>query len=570
MATEASSQVNESPMAGVAPPATEKQRAGSLTTGAARRRNGPPRSAGLLAALAACCCSAEIAGAVTPESPEVLALVEKGLAFLESRTDDRLGGKCLVGLAFKKAGRPADHPQIRASISACQSSLGEMRNDQAIYSKALAVIFLSELDAAAHRDLIDEYAKLMEVHRKPHGGYGYQAQPTGDTSQTQYAALAHWELLQHGRGPTSTIVERCANWLLRTQSPEGAWGYLGRDPGSFERMPQTKTSPCMLAAGLSSVLICGDMLGVLRDGGVGPTSAGEPVLPALRRKQERRSVRGPKLASSGAVDRNRMRTAWADGREWMDKNFTIDNGGRYSCYYLYALERYKSFEEHLEGNIPPEPEWYLQGYEYLKEHQRANGSWTSVGDSGEVCSTAFAVLFLLRSTKGSLGNLGQGTFVGGRGLPRDLSKARLKNGKLVIQAKPTSIDQLLGLIEQGDDDSLQALLDDPAALRLSNVGVDQARRLEQTVRSGGPETRLLAVRALARLRNVDYAPTMVYAMTDPDPRVVRAARDGLRSVSRRFEGFGLPDQFDDKQRFLAIEKWKQWYALVRPDAPPIP
>jgi hypothetical protein len=51
---------------------------------------------------------------------------------------------------------------------------------------------------------------------------------------------------------------------------------------------------------------------------------------------------------------------------------------------------------------------------------------------------------------------------------------------------------------------------------------------------------------------------------------VREARDALRSVSRNFEGFGPPDNFDDGQRDTAVQRWKNWYHTVRPDAPPLP
>ena len=44
--------------------------------------------------------------AYTPESPEVIELYEKGLKYLENETDERLGGKCVIGLAFYKAGKP--------------------------------------------------------------------------------------------------------------------------------------------------------------------------------------------------------------------------------------------------------------------------------------------------------------------------------------------------------------------------------------------------------------------------------------------------------------------------------
>jgi len=86
------------------------------------------------------------------------------------------------------------------------------------------------------------------------------------------------------------------------------------------------------------------------------------------------------------------------------------------------------------------------------------------------------------------------------------------------------------------------------------------------VRGGEPEVRLLAVRALGRTGNLDYVPTLIYALTDPERRVVVEARNGLRFISRRFEGFGPPDDFTDRQRYEAVDAWKSWYKSLRPGA----
>ena len=85
--------------------------------------------------------------------------------------------------------------------------------------------------------------------------------------------------------------------------------------------------------------------------------------------------------------------------------------------------------------------------------------------------------------------------------------------------------------------------------------------------SGGePEVRLLAVRALGRTGNLDYVPSLLYALTDPDRRVVLEARDGLRFINRSFQGYGPPDDFNEQQRFDAIDAWKNWYKSLRPSA----
>src|SRR5690606_19259811 len=99
------------------------------------------------------------------------------------------------------------------------------------------------------------------------------------------------------------------------------------------------------------------------------------------------------------------------------------------------------------------------------------------------------------------------------------------------------------------------------------VDEKEVRRLRQLVRSGDPIPRLLAVRALGRTSNLDNVPTLIYAMTLEDRRTVLEARDALRFVSRRFEGFGLSDNYDERQKFDCIDKWKRWYKSIRPDAP---
>jgi hypothetical protein len=508
-------------------------------------------------------------GAVSPDSPEVLALVDKGLKFLETHTDDRLGGKCLIGLAYHKRGMPDDSPRIREAVEACLASVESEKSQLFTYSKGLAVIFLSELNAEKHRELIAKYAEQLATHQKAHGGFGYTVYETGDTSQTQYAALAYWEMLNHGQTPKAESVQKCLNWLLRTQDPTGTWGYQGQDPGSYSLVTQSDNPGLSMgAAGLGSTLILANLVGLLKP----PTQAdvalaipnNQPAI--LRRTDVKQKLAVPTLPS-GDVDKTKVVEAVRRGNGWFDKNFKAESSP-YQCYYLYSLERYKSFEEYLSGHAEEEPEWYQAGYEQLKKTQAEDGHWTD--SCGDPNSTAFAILFLLRSTQKSIeASLGEGTLVGGRGLPRDLSKVKLRGGKLVVNEQPTEIDQLLDMLDDSKADALDALVNQPAALQVGKAGPSEARRLQQVARSGPPEGRLLAVRALGKLRNLDYAPTLIFALTDPDRRVVREARDGLRSVSRNFEGFGPPDNFQGSERDEAVARWKRWYATVRPDAPPL-
>ena len=283
------------------------------------------------------------------------------------------------------------------------------------------------------------------------------------------------------------------------------------------------------------------------------------------RKKVLRSLKGSQ------VSRERLSSAISRGQAWYAQNFAYDKIGKspFPCYVLYSLERYKSFEELRSGEVVDEPVWYQQGYKYLKAKEQRGGGWR--GRSGRPCATAFGILFLLRSTQKSIkANLGQGTLIGGRGLSADLARMKMRRGRLVAEAKPTEIDKFLGLLDGDEGDALESLISDPAALQVSKVGPEEARRLQQLAKSGEPDARILAVRALSKMRNLDYVPTLIYAMSDPDKRVVREARDGLRSVSRKFSGFGLGDNFSDAERYNAIDKWKSWYRLVRPTSLPLP
>ena len=406
----------------------------------------------------------------------------------------------------------------------------------------------------------------LDAQQKSHGGWGYASLKTGDTSQTQYAILSYWELIRAGITPEVGRVDKVANWLLRTQDPSGAWGYQGKDPGSFDLVEQEEVTSSMLSAGLGSVMMCGNILGLINS--TQQEIEEQQDLPtALRKKRDPKEKRMKSLTGS-QVDRARFMRAVESGQAWYRKNFR-QAAGHYPCYELYSLERFKSFEEVITGDAPEEPEWYQKGYEYLKQNLHADGYWAGTG--GRPSATGFAILFLLRSTQKSIkASMGEGTLVGGRGLSADLSQMRMRNGRLVAEAKPTEVDKLLEMLEGEGSADLDALLNSPAALNMDNVGPKDAQRLKLLVKTGTPESRILAVRALGRMRELDYVPILLFAMTDPDNRVVREARDGLRLVSRRFQGFGLKDSFSDAERYEVLDRWKRWYRQVRPNASVLP
>jgi hypothetical protein len=501
--------------------------------------------------------------AVTPDSPEVQKLVNAALGFLEKNTDERLGGKCLVGLAFIKSNQP-DHPRVLEALAECRKVMSANPPDPMldVYSNGLAVIFMCELAPQKYTREIQWFLNRMKARQKDHGGWGYHDYPTGDTSQTQYAALSYWEAQRHGFDIQGTSVEQLADWLIRTQGPDGCWGYQGQVSTSSLPVEQADTGCSMLAAGLGSLYICANLLGV------SPLTANEEAedrLPsALRPVIGTNANRSALKFRPQKISNAQIMETIAQAHDWMEDNYAIDIGLR-RYYYLYALERYKSFQEVLEGEVVEEPKWYNDGYQFLAKDQKSDGSFS--GYCGPVCDTAFATLFLLRSTQKSIRiDLGEGTLLSGRGLPSNLARAKMRNGELIIEQVHTKVDQVLSMIDEEDEGALDELSRDPTQLIVDKVEEKSARRFQQLVRGGEPEVRLLAVRTLGRTGNLDYAPSLLYALTDPDRRVVLEARNGLRFISRNFDGFGPPDNFTEQQRYEAADAWENWYKSLRPDA----
>src|SRR5439155_12493294 len=154
-------------------------------------------------------------------------------------SEDRLGGRCLIGLSFFKAGRPLTHPKIAAARKACESAINDPKSiDSFNYSTGLALVFLLETDPQRNRSLARRYVDEILRRQRPWGSWGYPESQTGDTSQTQYPTLGLWLAINHGIEVPVSAIERDCGWLLRTQDPSGGWGYQGRDPGRFQRVAE--------------------------------------------------------------------------------------------------------------------------------------------------------------------------------------------------------------------------------------------------------------------------------------------------------------------------------------------
>jgi hypothetical protein len=515
------------------------------------------------------------AQAILPESPEVKALIERSLSFLSSNNHDKLGGRCLVALAFKKNGRDTSFGKIRDAIADCQKQRFDGFINCDNYNLALMIIFLCEMEDEAHRPLIQRMLAELLKRQMPGGGWTYDGSPVGDTSQTQYGALAMWIADRHGFDVPVANIANTMNWLIRTQDPSGAWGYHANEPVGSQRAPQSPLTMSLSGAALGSLYILKELV-ILpgEDGPVASVSKGADgkklpgALQAVGKKAAATQV--TRRRPVGNVDNSRFKTALNDGNAWMEKNFTLEPPHEWKHYAFYAYERYASFREVIEDNPVEEPKWFTDMYENLKKTIKPDGSWD--GGDTPVAATAFAVLVLSRSTKKAIKRaeaLGEGTLVGGMGLPPKVADIKERNGRLVDSPLSGSIDELLGILEDKDNPEAIGMAETKAVIQLDadlSRRTGQVTRLRTLVSHESFETRLVAVRSLAKDRNLENVPVLLYALSDPDIRVIREADRGLRFISRKLAGVVVLDT-PTKETLAALrDGWKKWYLSIKPDA----
>jgi hypothetical protein len=181
--------------------------------------------------------------------------------------------------------------------------------------------------------------------------------PTGDASNSQYAALGLRACIESGVIVPADVLRKAKEAWERTQGPDGSWSYEG--PSNVKQRDHPPgTYGSMTMGGIAALCILKHYL--------------------------KEPVKGdPKIA--GAI-------------QWAAKNFTVSQNPGYKhhlFYYLYAMERAGD----LTGSETLGPhEWYPAGAKFLLEKQGPGGEWPQGEIEAHVAATCFAILFLRRAT----------------------------------------------------------------------------------------------------------------------------------------------------------------------------
>jgi len=524
--------------------------------------------------------------AYSPEDPEVRQMVDRGVKYLESLSEKDLreanwggpdGQVMLAGYAHLKAEGNYDAPLVKMAskvaldiVAAAKQNGGALkRNVKTNYEVAVAIMLLADLDAVEHKDNLRILGEGLLALQMSHGGYGYEGQANGNVSQTQYVVLAMWTLDRAGVELSLDRVNRTLAWLLRVQDPSGYWTYIAEDPGAGRPLQKQTTremswSSCL--AGGSAALIGAD---IFRLWGSSTEKKEIPGLPKAVKAVEEDSLiekrrkmatvpRDAILAANNRMDGFRKRTP-----------FTRGNQADWFYYMLYSMERYESFVELASDKPSINPNWYDDGVTQLMSLQDNAGAWGTkdkVWNRPPVC-TSFAILFLIRGTKKTIGKLSEGRLAGGYTLPSDTSKIVVSGTQIKGEPVAGAVTDLLSLLES--DDSLE--LEDkliPEDLKLESDPTrrnQQIDRLERLLRgSESWQARRVAAKVLGSSDELRVVPTLIFALSDPDTLVRNYAVDGLRFLSRKFDYAGLQKKPDANEIREAQVLWRDWYLTIYP------
>ncbi len=213
----------------------------------------------------------------SPDHPDVKEMADRAVATLQISTRN-IGQLALASLAIVEHSKryrqvvPKDDPLVKTTIESIQRmfppapSSNNILEQEECYPPAIALILMAETDAPKYKKEIKQILEMFEKRQRPNGAFTYRQQPnSGDTSQTQFVALALMVAKQHGFDFDVEMPKRALEWLCASQQPGGIWVYKLTNNGTPKDagVPENGTSSptlSMQASGLGTVYLLADVL----------------------------------------------------------------------------------------------------------------------------------------------------------------------------------------------------------------------------------------------------------------------------------------------------------------------
>ncbi len=560
----------------------------------ARRNHIPIR---FIAALIAICGSVVAVGAEpkkgdrpASDDPKIQAAIDRGLVALRRiAADEYVQSKSLVALALLKSGDEVDSPAVKRGIVSIQNRIkeGEYKSDSNhFYSAGLDMMLLETADPAQYQSEMQAILRYILDGQLKNGSWFYPSQNgNGDTSITQYAMLGLWSAARADIEIPMDVWDRAATWHVRTQLKSGGFTYHPGSGAGGEKATMT-------AAAVGSLHIARMHLYPNRKFGSAKRKKKKSVSrkyrylqpidldnPKSKRNQNTKKVKttGNPTTALSAID-----NATEKGVAWLAINWTVNNGGAHTYYYLYAIERMTALAD---IDLIGEHDWYAEASEFLLKNQKNDGSFG--GDT----DTSFSLLCLGKATAKMLDRkvpsigVGAGLLAGGRGLPDNLAQVQVTDGKVKARKILGPLDELLNELENPKSTKVESV--QSAVLERVQLGnreelIGQTDRLTRLAKDPRADVRRIALWALGRSGDVRFAPVLIASFADSDLDVLIEARNALCTLSRKPRGFGSSghpyaklsekEKANETRRSQALgkwrteltAKWKKWHLSVRP------
>ncbi len=535
-------------------------------------------------------------------SPQVQQAVDRGLQFILGKVASGTAGQDSIGAyAALKAGADTNHQAItqvaRKVTSAVRGTRYEPRNTSHNYTAGVDLMFLEAVDKERYSTQIEAIARHLLSTQLPNGAWHYNNTPgNGDTSQTQYALLGLWAAKRAGSEIPLHVWDRAANWHIVTQCRDGSFAYHPNPGGN-----NSAGTLALTVNGISSLVICRMQL-YPNAGEIGSGRAGTPAGKEKKKEEEDSKKFGflekveiDKAASDKEVNAEpvgvvrtplaRIDAAIEGALRWVDRAYLSPKAPDWPMYYIYGLERMAAFadRETIAGR-----NWYDDGTNTLLRLQRPDGGWS--GQSDDPATTGFGLLFLTRATSKLLGrkvvtpqSVGSGLLVGGRGLPDDLGRTELEDGKVKQQKVVGPLDELLAELEKLDSAnvaSAQAAVVDQIKIGDKESLIGQTETLIKLADDPRPEVRRTAIWAIGQTADMGLARMLIEALDSEDLDILVEAQAALRTLSRLPRGQNIPNSpwanlaanATQAERDQALKRWKEqlrdrwrrWYIRTRP------